>query len=43
MYHVDGIPKSFVYDRDGKLVDESIDELTQKQFLMMLAKAGLHA
>ena len=43
MYHVDGIPKSFVYDRDGKLVGESIDAMTQKQFLMMLAKAGLHA
>ena len=42
MYHIDGIPKSFVYDREGKLVDESIDELTQHQFLMMLAKAGLH-
>ena len=41
MYHVDGIPKSFVYDRDGKFVDQSIDELTQHQFLMMLARAGL--
>jgi peroxiredoxin len=38
---VDGIPKSFVYDRDGKLVAQSIDMRTQKQFLEMLAKAGL--
>lgn len=38
---VDGIPKSFVYDRDGKLVTQSIDMRTQKQFLEMLAKAGL--
>ena len=38
---VDGIPKSFVYDRDGKLVAQSIDMRTQKQFLEMLGKAGL--
>jgi peroxiredoxin len=38
---VDGIPKSFVYDRDGKLVAQSIDMRTQKQFLEMLQKAGL--
>jgi hypothetical protein len=35
------IPKSFVYDREGKLVAQSIDMRTQKQFLDMLAKAGL--
>ncbi|MGB9199236.1 MAG: TlpA disulfide reductase family protein [Terriglobales bacterium] len=39
---VEGIPKSFVYDRDGKLVAQSIDMRTQKQFLEMLASAGLH-
>jgi peroxiredoxin len=38
---VEGIPKSFVYDRDGKLVAQSIDMRTQKQFLEMLSKAGL--
>ena len=38
---VNGIPKSFVYDRDGKLVAQSVDMRTQKQFLAMLAKAGL--
>ena len=38
---VEGIPKSFVYDRDGKLVAQSIDMRTQKQFLEMLGKTGL--
>jgi peroxiredoxin len=38
---VEGIPKSFVYDREGKLVAQSIDMRTQKQFLEMLQKAGL--
>ncbi|MGA9353896.1 MAG: TlpA disulfide reductase family protein [Terriglobales bacterium] len=38
---VEGIPKSFVYDREGKLVAQSIDMRTQRQFLEMLSKAGL--
>ncbi len=41
-FHIDGIPKTFVFDRDGKLVAQSIDMRTQHQFLMMLSKAGLH-
>lgn len=41
MCHGNGIPKSFVYDEDGKFFDQSIDELTQKQLLMMLSRAGL--
>jgi peroxiredoxin len=41
MFAVEGIPKSFVYDREGKLVSQSIDMRTQKQFLEMLSKAGL--
>ncbi len=41
-FHVDGIPKTFVFDREGKLVAQSIDMRTQHQFLMMLAAAGLH-
>src|SRR5207237_10275900 len=40
-FQVFGIPKSFVYDRDGKLVAQSIDMRTQKQFLEMLGQAGL--
>ncbi len=40
-FHIDGIPKTFVFDREGKLVAQSIDMRTQHQFLAMLAKAGL--
>ncbi|HZD32012.1 MAG TPA: TlpA disulfide reductase family protein [Candidatus Angelobacter sp.] len=40
-FQVDGIPKSFVYNREGKLVAQSIDMRTQAQFLQMLAQAGL--
>ena len=40
-FQVEGIPKSFVYDRGGKLVAQSIDMRTQRQFLEMLAQAGL--
>ena len=42
LFRIDGIPKSFVYDREGKLVAQSIDMRTQKQFLEMLSNAGLH-
>jgi len=41
MFVVEGLPMSFVYDREGKLVAQSIDMRTQKQFLEMLGKAGL--
>lgn len=41
MFQVEGIPKSFVYNREGKLVAQSIDMRTQKQFLQMLAQAGM--
>lgn len=41
MFHVFGIPKSFVYDRHGQLVAEAIDMRTQRQFLEMLQHAGL--
>ena len=40
-FAVEGIPKTFVYDRDGKLVAQSIDMRTQHQFLGMLEAAGL--
>ena len=40
-FHVDGLPRTFIFDRDGKLVAESIDMRTQRQFFAMLAKAGL--
>jgi peroxiredoxin len=41
MFQVEGIPKSFVYNRAGKLVAQSIDMRTRGQFLQMLARAGL--
>jgi peroxiredoxin len=40
-FQIDGIPKTFVYNREGKLVAQSIDMRTQAQFLQMLAQAGL--
>jgi peroxiredoxin len=41
LFHVMGIPKTFIYDRSGKLAAESIDKQTRKQFLSLLAQAGL--
>jgi peroxiredoxin len=38
---VHGIPKSFVYDRNGRLVAQAIDMRTPAQFRAMLARAGL--
>jgi peroxiredoxin len=40
-FSVEGIPKSFLYDRDAKLVAQAIDMRTKSQFLAMLAQAGL--
>jgi peroxiredoxin len=41
LFVVRGIPKTFVYDRSGRLVAESIDMRTRKQFMELLARAGL--
>jgi peroxiredoxin len=40
-FAIQGIPKSFVYDRSGKLVATAIDMRTERQFLAMLEQAGL--
>lgn len=40
-FAVDGIPKTFIYDRAGKLVAQAMDMRTMNQFLRLLAKAGL--
>ncbi|HEY1219850.1 MAG: TlpA disulfide reductase family protein [Bryobacteraceae bacterium] len=40
-FAVDGVPRSFVYDREGRLVAQAIGPRTQRQFLAMLAQAGL--
>lgn len=41
-FHINSLPQSFVFDRTGKLVAQSIDMRTQRQFLMMLSKTDLH-
>ena len=41
MFVVEGLPMSFVYDREGKLVTQAMDMRTQNQFLEMLGKAGI--
>ena len=41
LLHINGIPKTFIYDREGKVVAMAMDMRTQKQFLKMLAVAGL--
>ena len=41
LFEIEGIPKTFVYDRSGQLVAQSIDMRTRRQFLEMLAQAGL--
>jgi peroxiredoxin len=41
-YKISGIPKTFIYDREGKLVAQAIDMRTSAQFQAMLAEAGLH-
>ena len=40
-FRVEGIPKSFIYGRDGKLAAQSIDMRTMDQFLALLKKTGL--
>jgi thiol-disulfide isomerase/thioredoxin len=42
LFHVDGIPKTFVFNREGKLVAEAIDQRTRRQFLGMLSNTDLH-
>lgn len=41
LFRVEGIPKSYLYDRQGNLVAQAIDMRTQTQFLEMLGHAGL--
>jgi thiol-disulfide isomerase/thioredoxin len=41
-FHVDGLPRTFLYDRHGKLAAEAIDMRTRRQFFDMLAHAGLY-
>jgi peroxiredoxin len=41
LFRVEGIPKTFIFDRAGKLAAQSIDMRTIGQFLALLEKAGL--
>jgi peroxiredoxin len=38
---IDGVPKTFLYDRQGKLVAQAMDMRTRAQLLAMLKKAGV--
>jgi thiol-disulfide isomerase/thioredoxin len=38
---IESIPKTFIYDRTGRLAAQSIDMRTRQQFLGLLARAGL--
>jgi hypothetical protein len=40
-FHIEGIPKTYLFARSGKLVGETIDQCTERQFLDLLAKADL--
>ena len=40
-FHVEGIPKTFVFDRQGKLAAQAIDMRTKDQFLVLLKQAGI--
>jgi len=41
LFSVQGIPRTVIYGRNGKIAAEAIDMRTQKQLLQLLAKAGL--
>lgn len=40
-FHVDGFPRSFIFNREGKLAAVAIDQRSLRQFVQMLAHAGL--
>jgi peroxiredoxin len=41
VYQIEGIPKNFIYNREGKMVAQSIDMRTMGQFMEMLKLAGI--
>jgi thiol-disulfide isomerase/thioredoxin len=41
-FHIQGIPHTYLFDRDGKLLEVAIDQRSTKQFLTMLSKTDLH-
>jgi peroxiredoxin len=40
-FHVENLPRSFVFNRKGKLVALAVDQRSRRQFIQMLAAAGL--
>jgi peroxiredoxin len=40
-FDVEGIPKSFIFDRDGRLAAQAIDMRTASQFMELLKQAGM--
>lgn len=38
---VEGIPQSFIFDREGRLAAQAIDMRTEGQFMELLRRAGL--
>ena len=41
LFAVEGIPKTFIYDREGRLAAQAIDMRTEHQLLEMLERAGI--
>jgi peroxiredoxin len=41
LFDVEGIPKTFIYDREGRLAAQAIDMRTERQLLEMLGRAGI--
>jgi hypothetical protein len=41
LFAVEGTPKTFIYDRDGRMVAQSIDMRTEHQLLEMLDCAAI--
>jgi peroxiredoxin len=41
-FHADGLPRSFVFNREGKLAAQAMNQRSLQQFLQILAQAGLH-
>jgi peroxiredoxin len=40
-FHVENLPRSFVFNRKGKLVALAVEQRSRRQFIQMLAAAGL--
>jgi peroxiredoxin len=41
-FHIEGIPRTFIFNRDGKLIAVAIDRRVMHQWLEMLSQTDLH-